>query len=296
MSRIAALRRHLEGWQLAVVAVGTALGGAALAVPRPIAPTELPLPVVDRLEEASAAAADAERIRVAKAAPLSFLVRAAGEALRRFGDAEVKGDEQEADAQRFAFTKRIEAARAERGDAPVLALRAVQADLFVNALRARNLTELRELGGTFFGARDGGAADRAASLQDDELRSLFVMRWTKLAGVAGTRPFSASLNELRLYYRTLLAHAELASRTLREDPSARATALARAIDALSKLDPDYPKLLGLGVAEHWRGQYDEAEALFSAYLETHRTGPWRLRAQGYLLAARQHLPGDEARE
>ena len=54
MTAFDGLRRHLRGWQLAVAAVGTALGGVALALPRPVAPCELPLPDVDRTEERAA--------------------------------------------------------------------------------------------------------------------------------------------------------------------------------------------------------------------------------------------------
>ena len=90
MTRLEQLGRHLRGWQLAVVAVGAALGGVALALPRPVAPKELPLPAVDRHEETRADARDGERIRVARAAPLPFLVRTAGEAFWRFGAAEGK--------------------------------------------------------------------------------------------------------------------------------------------------------------------------------------------------------------
>jgi hypothetical protein len=289
-----ALGRHLRGWQLAVVAVGTALGGVALALPRPVAPKELPLPAVDRREEAIADSRDADRIRAARTSPLPFLVRAAGEAFRRFGAAEAKGDEADADAQQLAFSKRLEAARKQHGDEPVLALRAVQADLFVVAVRGENVEELRELGGSFFGpsGRDGIA--RAAMLRDNELKSLFAMRWSKLARLSTQGPAAPTLNEWRLYYRTLLAHAELASPRLEHDEAARALSLAHAIEALAKLDPDYPASLALGITRHWMGRYEDAEALFTSYLAAHPTGPLRLRLQGYVLAARRHVPAAEA--
>jgi hypothetical protein len=289
-----ALERHLRGWQLAVVAVGTALGGVALALPRPVAPKELPLPAVDRTEETRDDARDEERIRAARATALPFLVRAAGEAFRRFGAAEAKSDGDDADAQQLAFSKRIEAARKQHGDEPVLALRAVQADLFVQAVRAENLSDLRQLGGGFFGpaGRDGVA--RAAALRDDELKSLFEMRWSKLAHLSKERPFAPTLNEWRLYYRTLLAHPELSSPTLERDADARTRSLTRTIEALAKIDPEYPAALALGITNHWLDRYDDAETLFTSYLTIHPTGPLRLRVQGYLLAARRHLPGAEA--
>ncbi|HEX4338582.1 MAG TPA: hypothetical protein VH062_21905 [Polyangiaceae bacterium] len=294
MTRLEDLGRHLRGWQLGVVAVGAALGALSLALPRPVAPTELPLPAVDRAEESAARARARELVRGAQATPLPFLVRAAGEAFRRFGAAESKGDEMEADAQQNAFAKRVEAARKLHGDTPVLALRAVQSELFVKALRERNATELHELGGKFFGESDAGAAERSGLLEDDELESLFALRWMKLAGVLESRPFSPTLNEWRLYYRTLLAHAELASDKMRTDPVARAMTLARCVEAVAKLDPDYPQKLALGITQHWMGRYDDAEALFAAHLAAHPTGVLRLRVQGYLLAARRHVAGAEA--
>ncbi|HVW25755.1 MAG TPA: hypothetical protein VHC69_10315 [Polyangiaceae bacterium] len=294
MIRVERLGRHLRGWQLAVVAVGTALGGVALALPRPVPPKELPLPAVDRHEEARAAARDRDRIASAREAPLPFLVRAAGDAFRRLGDAEVRGQENDADAMANAFSKRVEAARKEHGDEPVLALRAVQTDLFVTAVRRWNLSELHQLGGSFFAARDAEAATRVAELPDDELASLFEMRWSKLAGVVKERPFAPTLNEWRLYYRTLLSHAELASPKLEHDATARAASLGRVVEALAKIDPDYPASLALGVTRHWLARYDDAEALFTSYLAAHPTGAFRLRVQGYVLAARRHEPGAEA--
>jgi len=293
MIRLERLKPHLRGWQLAVVAVGTALGGVALALPRPVAPKELPLPVVDRVEEARFHAREREAARAARATPLPFLVRAAGEAFRRFGEAEVRGDEPEADAEQTAFSKRVEAARKQHGDPAVFALRAVQAELFVAALRHRNAAELKQLGGKFFGAGDE-AEHRAAVLRDDELTSLFELRWLKLARLVNERPFAPTLNEWRLYYRTLLAHAELASPELEHDARARALSMGRCVEALAKIDPDYPAPLALGVTRHWMALYDDAEALFASYLAEHPTGVFRLRAQGYLLAARRHVPGSEA--
>src|SRR5882724_3026610 len=84
--------KHFRGWQLAVVALGTALGGAVLALPRPIPPRELPLPAVDRSEQRESEGRARAMVQTAEATPLPFLVRAAGEAFRRFGEGEAKGD------------------------------------------------------------------------------------------------------------------------------------------------------------------------------------------------------------
>jgi hypothetical protein len=284
------LKRHLTGWQLAIAALGTALGGVALALPRPVAPGELPLPTVDRVELGESDAQARELVRAAESKPLPFLVRAAGEAFRRFGKAETEHDESEALAQASDFSQRVAEARKQYGDVSVLTLRAVQAELFSRAVRESKARDLEELGGAAFAERSSTREASRATLRDDELRSLFSMRWTRLSGTLSTRPFMPTLNEWRLYYRTLIAHAELARAGRESDPVTDAMALARCIDALVRHDQDYPKLLALGIVEHWKGRYDAAEALFAAHLEAERGGPWRLRTQNYLIAARRHTP------
>jgi hypothetical protein len=289
------VKRHFNGWQLAIAALGTALGGVALALPRPVAPRELPLPTVDRVELGESEARARELVRSAESRPLPFLVRAAGEAFRRFGTAEAEHDESEGQTQADYFALRVAEARKQYGDVAVLALRAVQADLFSRALHEGNARDLQELGGVAFAERSPTRELSRATLRDDELRSLFTMRWTRLSGTLSSRPFAPTLNEWRLYYRTLLAHAELARAGRASDPVTDAMTLARCIDALVKHDPDYPRLLALGIVEYWKGRYDAAEALIAAHLEAQHAGPWRLRAQGYLVAARRRIPGAEAR-
>jgi hypothetical protein len=289
------VKRHFKGWQLAIAALGTALGGVALALPRPVAPRELPLPSVDRVELGESEARARELVRSAETRPLPFLVRAAGEAFRRFGKAEADHDESEGQAQASDFALRVAEARKQYGDVAVLTLRAVQADLFSHALRDGNARDLEELGGGAFAERSPTRELSRATLRDDELRSLFTMRWTRLSGTLSSRPFAPSLNEWRLYYRTLLTHVELASAGRASDPVTDAMTLARCIEALVKHDPDYPRLLALGIVEYWKGRHDAAEALIAAHLEAQRAGPWRLRAQGYLVAARRRIPGAEAR-
>jgi hypothetical protein len=245
------------------------------------------------LEESDARAR--ELVRAAESRPLPFLVRAAGEAFRRFGKAEAGPDQDESQAQARSFLSRVAEARKQTGDTPVLTLRAVQANLFVDAVRRRDARELEELGGAAFAERSPTRELSIATLREDELRSLFTMRWTRLSGTFQNRPFAPTLNEWRLYYRTLLVHSELPRAGREADPVADAMTLQRTVEALVKHDPDYPRLLALGIVEHWKGRYDAAEALLAAHLEANRSGPWRLRAQGYLLAARRRIPGSEAR-
>ena len=139
-------------------------------------------------------------------------------------------------------------------------------------------------------SREEPDEELSAALRGDELRSLFTS--AGLGSLERSRVVLAYLNE---WPSTLLAHAELARAGRAPDPVADATDLARIVEALVKHDPDYPRLLALGIVEHWKGRYDAAEAMLAAHLDAHRTGPWRLRAQGYLLAARRRIPSAEAK-
>ena len=284
MTALDRLSRHLRGWQLAVAAVGTALGGVALALPRPVAPVELPLPDVDRGEERLAEQRIRELVSWATAEPLPFLVRAAGETFRRFGGAEAKGETSEAAVLATDFARRVSEARARHGDRAVLALRAVQGDLFLRAVRTGDARERAELGGALFGG-DRFVVPKMSMLPD-ELAVLFELRWTKLAGLVGTYPFSPTLNDWRLYYRAVLGNPDLATRSA----GAGFAVLSKSIDALAKRTPEYPRSLALGIVQHWMGRYEAAEELYISYLAREPSGPFRLRAQNYMLAARQRVP------
>jgi hypothetical protein len=292
--------RHLEGWQLAVVAVGFALGAAALALPRAVVPREIPLPTVDRREERRM---DADRRRLVdevRGTPLPFLVRATGEALRRFGVAEYGREDARGVALADEIVKRAAAARSSDGDRALLALRAVQADLFVHAVttwaRAGDgEADVIALGGGFarHARRHGWIEGKRLIIEEDGLRQLFVLRWTKLAGFMDTQPFAPTLNELRLYYRTLLRHPEQSSGTSTEDPYILSGLQLAYVNTLAKQDPDYPVLLARGILEFRVGRFDDATALLAAHLKEHPDGPWRLRAQNYFVAARERRESDE---
>ncbi len=288
--------RHAEGWQLGVVAVGMAFLSAILALPRAVPPRELPLPDIDRLDEHRTETRDRARVEAAATARLPYLVRAAGEAFRRFGRGEAKGWPTHLDALGLDLRKCVADARKHHGDEPLLALRAVQAELFVHAVErygkdGKDSGDLTELGGAFATrARAYGwiSEGRASVIPTDELAVLFAVRWTKLAGLLETYPFAPSLNDWRLYYRTLLLHPEV-ERT-ENSSSIEPSLLAQYVRGLSRRDPDYPELLARGILAHWMYDFGSAASLFQAYLVRHPTGAWRLRAQNYLLAARRQVP------
>jgi hypothetical protein len=264
-----------------------------------VAPRELPLPVVDRAALVRGAAqrrAVVTRLEQ-RAERLPRRVRAAGEALRRFGAAEAAGDTQATLTHAKDFAAAVAGARQEHGDERLLALRAMQGALFVRAVAHWAATgkaerDLIELGGTFpeRARRHGWIDDRHRLLLDETAAEcLFALRWSHLAGVLETHPFSPTLDEWRLYYRTLLVHPEVPRRS-RADPLGSPAVLARYVEALAARDPDYPVLLAQGILRYRAGRYGEAVTLLSRHLAKHPTGPWRLRAQNYLLGAYQQLP------
>lgn len=280
-------RRHFEGWQLLAVAGSLAIAAALLAIPRAVAPRELPLPAVDRRELSRFERVEAERLTRAEKKPLPYLVRAAGEALRRFGDAESgRTDAGTLEARRTDFFDAVRAARQRHGDAPLLELRAVQTALFVRAVQGLHggsepSREALELGGAFVarGEELGWIDEGRMRLEADEAACVFRVRWNDLAGLLETRPFSPSFNEWRLYYRALLGHTAPGS-----------SELAGYVDALVKQDSEYPALLARGIVAYWDNRFAEATELFAQHLARHPTGAWRLRAQNYLLAAYERAP------
>src|SRR5262245_36754517 len=78
-------RRHLDGWQLGLLAIGAACCAGWLGVPRPVEPTLVPTPEVDRRVLARTLAADRQRAGRAETSGLGFEVRALGELVRAFG-------------------------------------------------------------------------------------------------------------------------------------------------------------------------------------------------------------------
>jgi hypothetical protein len=288
--------RHLEGWQLAVVVVGSALAAAALAVPRAVEPREIPLPPVDRSEEARTVEIRQALVDGAHKTPLPFQVRAVGEALRRFGEAEARSDFSKGEELSREVSAGAAEARKQWGDAPLLALRAVQVDLFVRAVLRWTTTgtldrDITELGGGFVrhAGRNGWVTNRRLLVDLDGVAVIFFMRWTKLVGLVEQYPFSPSLNEWRLYYRTLILHPESSL----AEPEAEAELLAGYVGALAKRDPDYPELLARGILDYRRGHYAAAAEALAEHLRTHRGGPWWLRARNYLVAAHEQIPPED---
>jgi len=285
-------KRHLEGWQVGAVSVGIALLAALLAVPREVPPDVLPLPRIDRQEQRRISAL--ERVRAVEALqnPLPFDVRAVGEAFRRFGRAENDGRSAAAVTLQQELARLAAKARKAQGDAMLLRLRALQTHLFLGSLASWEAggpvtSDLAELGGSL--VRDAtrlGWVDRDGRfiMSRIEREVLFRIRWARLAHVLDDHPFAPSLTDWRTYYRFLLEHAPRPGDT----SAARQQALAtlEVVGALEKRDPEYPALLARGVLLYEHGAYAAADRALGAHLLRFPEGPWRLRAQNYLTAAR----------
>jgi hypothetical protein len=272
------------------------LCAVSLAVPRAVVPDEIPLPSVDRAEVRRSAEHDRVLVAGAVEKPLPMKIRAVGEAFRRFGLVETHGDIARADEASRTLRARVSEGRAAFGDDPLLALRAVQADLFVRAVRRWETTgveepDVTELGGGFLrrAASNGWVShDHTLEIGADGLAAIFAMRWTKLCGLIEKHPFSPTLNQWRLYFRTLMAHPESSN-----DTGVESQILASYVTAIARKDPDYPELLARGILAFRMNDYPASEAALVAHLRRHPDGPWWLRARNYLVAARERLPAEE---
>jgi hypothetical protein len=257
---------------------------AALVVPRGVEPEAVPVPRIDRNEQAERVEQEAERAARA-ARGLSFEVRSVGEAYRSWGRAafaeEDVAPQLEAQLQRLAQVV-VDA----HGEDSLLDLRALQAHLFVRSLEARSdaqpTLEQRELGGDFLalGLEHGWFGSGPDAADPRELATLFRVHWADVLGLGRRHPFAPTLNEWRVYYRFLLAQ-PISGGAEREGDVRRKLGY---VAALAEHDRDYPFHLARGVLLYQRGDPLGAAAELRAHLSQHPDGPWTLRARNYLAA------------
>ncbi len=283
-----------------MVAVGVATLAATLLAPVGAPPSYLPVPLVDRREQAHVAGQDRQLAAATAAGGLHFDVRVVGERVRRFGAASAQ---QESDAASWELGElRVAFANAVRrhGDAPLIALRSVQTEAFLDALRRWEATgvidaELQELGGDLpqVARANCWAVGRRLGLSEAERRTLFRVRWAELVGTVELPPYAPSLNEWRAYYRLLLERPE------RGEPALGVTAAAgeadprrllATVNALGRRDPEYPVLFARGVLLSRLGEPRAAADSFSSFLEGPETSALRAWARNHLAAALATLP------
>jgi hypothetical protein len=294
------LARHLEGWQPGLLAIFVAGVPALLAVPRAVAPVDLPEPLLEPRELAAAAREDEALAVAAERERLDTDVRALGSALRAYGLADMTDDASAVAAERRNVAEAAKLAKTH-GDEAIVRLRAYQLRSFLRELRRWELTgkeskELQELGGPFLvRAQKNGWMDRRRLLPDETVRAaLFKKRWMELAMTSGPaldlRPV-----EQRAMGRFLLLHPPrepsiaadghqdkvVAQRTVQLAEQYR----LKKIEELRALDPAYPADLARGVVFYRLHRYPQAVEALRKHLEDHPDGPWSVRAENYLRAA-----------
>lgn len=284
------LVRHLDGLELGVLSVGIAVAAAALALPRATAPNVVPLPLPDAARLEAQRRSDAERASEARQRGLSFDVRAVGDALRRFG---LATRERHARQALILRDLRVYAGRAlaREGEKPLLALRALQTELFTNAARRfaetnRASDDLDALGGDFVetALRNGWLVE-GQPIDEVAFESLFRARWNDLTGLESHRAFGTTLDDFRARYAFLLAAGSAVA-------DARGKLQQSHVEKIAARDPDYPADFARGVLFFRAHAYEASAEAFRRHLARHPDGPWTLRARNHLLAAVAEAPGE----
>ena len=268
---------------MGLVIVSAAVLSSVLVVPRRVEPELIPPPVIDRIEQAEHEALEHSRSARARAG-LPRDVRAVGEAFRRFGRASSESEETSLVVQR-QLQRLAQVAIAGYGNDALLELRALQSELFVQALLegsdAEPTLEQRELGGRLLvtGRQRGWFAPSPTAAGRDELASLFRVHWADVLGLR-QHPYAPTLNEWRVYYRFLLSQPSPSGAEREGDLERKLGYVA----ALAQHDQSYPSHLARGVLLYQRGSAAAAAAELEAHLRDHPDGAWTLRAKNYLAA------------
>jgi hypothetical protein len=249
-----------------------------------------PVPLVDAAEARATRESFAALADRAEREGLPFETRAVGDAVRRLGVA-LAGGAGDRDHLNRLIGERVPAALAAgQGDA-LLRLRAVQARLFVRALREHDWrgppsSELAALGGDFTArALRNGWVDRGGCVaSDDELTTLFAVRWTELVRLRDDARFKPSLGELRRYFRFLLLYPERGTSS-EPRPRQRAALRLRYVEALARRDTEYRLDLARGSLLGELSMMPESAQALSQHLARPSSDEWSLRARNYLLFA-----------
>jgi hypothetical protein len=290
------LAAYLQGWEAGAITVGLVLSTVLLAVPRAARPVEFPVPLVDGAEIAASRQHSIELADAAERAGLPFETRAVGDAVRRWGAALASGVGDAEQLNRLT-RERVEAALRAGQRGPLQQLRAVQARLFVRAVRGYDWrgpvpVELRELGGDFAerAKKSGwltGSSECVAT--DDELTTLFGLRWLELTRLRDDAAFRPTLGEWRRYFRFLLLYPEQGA-----DGAPAAARRLRYAEALAKRDGDYPIDLVRGTLLLALERNQASARALSAHLGQGRGAEWQLRARNYLLSAAGEMAETDA--
>lgn len=261
-----------------LLAFATLFTAATLVLlPRPTYPQILPLPIIDRSQSRQR---ESEELKTAAAVvdgSLERATRSVGEQVRRIG--RLLATHERAPEARVSDL-RDEArslANEPHGREQLLSLRALQAELFVQAATRWNTnqppsSEVIELAGPFAKFAKSSWSDGRGGLvvSRDDLRLFYRIYWGKLTSLSPLSGFAPSLHETRRYYRTLLLHPPIVS----PDAMSRNIARLSYAKALGDLDPTYPALLTQGLLQLKMGQPKLAHQLLVLHLSEHPEGQW----------------------
>lgn len=284
-------RNLLEGWQGGVVAISVAALGLMLGAPRAVHPTELPVPIARHqnlvlthemhLARGAAMATRSQEERVKR-----FDQRRVGEAIRRFGVADVARD---AEALSTAKSELLAAVQALRvlpdGDDQLRELYGYHLRLFLRELGAWQATgttsrDLEELAGSITDAlvQNGWANKVRGLLPDVYVRAALFQK--RFAEITGTRDvLGLNIDQHRALLAFLLSHSPPM-----DNPIALAAFRARRIEEVAQVDPDYPIELARAITKHQAGDFAGAVEGYRKHFALHPDGPYTLRARNYLKA------------
>jgi hypothetical protein len=292
-------KRLYDGWGAGVAVLLIAGSSMVLALPRPVAPEDLPSPLVDSRALRDTMASDDLLARGAVEERLDVDVRAVGREVRAYNLAAAEGDERALVATRAALSVAVTKAW-RHGAEQLLALRAYQTVRFVAEIARWQESgaisaELLELGGDFVNtvARNRWCLDGRLVVGERELRALFKKRWNDVVGLRGDA-FELTLDEDRVRYGFLLTHPFRQAVGRGDERLAEVLdqqQRLRLVDRLAERDPSYPANLARGVVFYRLGNYPLATEAFRRHLDAHPNGPYTLRARNHLKAALDRAAG-----
>ncbi|MBW2454772.1 MAG: hypothetical protein JRI68_09685 [Deltaproteobacteria bacterium] len=282
------------------------LAGSAilLAVPRGVAPSQIPPPLVDGQALAATEARDDDRTQAIQQEPLDVDVRAVGREVRAYNRAAAADREQELTEARRRIVRATAVALRHNAE-PLLKLRAYQMRRFIAELRqwqtdGVETDELTALGGDWVRMLRrnswcrGGTRDLV--MTGRVLRVLFKKRWNDITGLR-QGPFALTVDEDRLRYGFLIDHPFVRDKQAALPPNdrlgqaRRGAARLRMIEKLATRDPSYHANLARGVVLYRLERYAASGEAFRRHLQARPDGPYTLRARNYLKAALDQLQG-----
>jgi hypothetical protein len=257
-------------------------------------PDYLPLPLVPASELATARRQLLAEAEAAHRRPLPYEIREVGESFRQLGRLAHAGEPITIE-RRNRFREILQTARNHHGDAPLIQLRSVQAQLFLASLVDWEKTgvesgELIELGGDFMTiAANLDWVDKKTArhppvllLDSDERLALFVTRWTDLAdiGADGGLRLATAWPLLALRARLRLPLARLGQRDI------------HLVERVERLAPSYPALVSQGLLYVRIGDRARAIEAFQSHLRKQPDGPYSLRVRNHLVYAIEKMTDD----